>query len=78
MPTRQAFAFYGFVVYVCAAAGAALGWGLLLEQPVTLGGALCGLLAFLGAAFAQDVGAHEGSRKEKARLVRAGGGATEA
>ena len=68
MPTRQAFAFLGFVVDRCSAACAALLW-LLPIGLVAFSGALGGLQGFFGSALLQWGGAHVCSRKAKARTV---------
>lgn len=57
MPAGQAFAFQGFVVDRCAAAGAALLW-LLPFGLVAFSGALGGLQGFFGSALLQWGGAH--------------------
>ena len=60
MPAGQAFAFQGFVVDRCAAAGAALLWLLPLGL-VAFSGALGSLQGFFGSALLQWGGAHTGS-----------------
>ena len=57
MPAGQAFAFQGFVVDRCAAAGAALLWLLPLGL-VAFSGALGSLQGFFGSALLQWGGAH--------------------
>ena len=59
MPAGQAFAFQGFVVDRCAAAGAALLWLLPLGL-VAFSGAPGGLQGFIGSALLQCGGAHIG------------------